>query len=51
MSADRLMPQPIGEGWHVQLTEVSLQQLLVYLSTTLPRCLGRSTQRGGWDAI
>ncbi len=26
-------------------------QLLVYLSTTLPRCIGKWTQRGGWDAV
>ena len=31
--------------------KVSMLQLLVYLSTTLPRCIGNVTQRGGWDAV
>ena len=36
---------------HVRPTKVSLLQVLVYLSTTLPRCIGNLTQRGGWDAV
>ena len=44
------MPHPMQEKWQFAADRVSMLQLLVYLSTTLPRCIGNSTQRGGWDA-